>query len=57
MLQLIFSGETAKQAAYAVGMSPQHATTILGRLGIRKQYVTASEFQQILNHRKAGATK
>jgi hypothetical protein len=54
MLQRIFSGETAKQAAYEVGMTSQNVTTILSKLGIRKQYVTASEFQQILGQRKAG---
>jgi hypothetical protein len=54
MLQRIFSGETAKQAAYEVGMTSQHVTTILSKLGIRKQYLTAAEFKQILNQRKAG---
>ena len=54
MLQRIFSGETAKQAAYEVGMTSQNVTTILSKLGIRKQYVTDREFQQILGQRKAG---
>lgn len=56
MLQRIFSGETAKQAAYEVGMTSQSVTTILSKLGIRKQYVTDSEFQQILGQRKAGGS-
>ena len=56
MLQRIVSCETAKQAANDEGKTSPNVTTILSKLGIRKQYVTDREFQQILGQRKAGGS-
>lgn len=48
-------GLTTKEIAYELGRTAGGISKIASNAGVRKQYVTESEFKQLLNQRKQTA--
>jgi len=53
VLSRILAGLSPKEVAFEVSMTPSAVSKIIGNTpDIRKQYVTLSEYAQLLNQRK-----
>lgn len=52
ILRDLLSGLTPKEIAFSLGRAPCTVSKTAWNHGIRKQYVTESEFRQILSQRK-----
>jgi DNA-binding NarL/FixJ family response regulator len=53
----LLAGLSTKEIAYNLKRTVSGISKIAWNAGVRKQYVTDTEFRNLLNHRKAGATK
>lgn len=53
ILRGILAGLTPKEIAYNLGRAACTVSKTLANHGMRKRYVTETEFRQILNQRKA----
>ena len=49
----MLEGVSTKEIAFEVGMSPGAVSKIISNTKMRKEYVTVSEYAQILKQRKA----
>ena len=52
-MQRVLEGVSTKEIAFEVGMSPGAVSKIISNTKMRKEYVTVSEYAQILKQRKA----
>ena len=53
VVQRVLEGVSTKEIAFEVGMSPGAVSKIISNTKMRKEYVTVSEYAQILKQRKA----
>ena len=53
VVQRVLEGVSTKQIAFEVGMTPGAVSKIISNTKMRKEYVTVSEYAQILKQRKA----
>ena len=52
VIQRVLEGVSTKEIAYEVGMTPGAVSKIISNTKMRKEYVTVSEYAQILKPRK-----
>ena len=48
----VLEGRSIKEIAFETGMTPSAVSKIISNTQMRKEYVTISEYAQILNQRK-----
>ena len=53
VIQRVLEGVSTKEIAYEVGMTAGAVSKIISNTKMRKEYVTVSEYAQILKQRKA----
>ena len=53
VIQRVLEGVSTKEIAFEVGMSPGAVSKIISNTKIRKEYVTVSEYAEVLRKRKA----
>ena len=53
VVQRVLEGVSTKEIAFEVGMTAGAVSKIIGNTKMRKEYVTVSEYAQILKQRKA----
>ena len=53
VIQRVLEGVSTKEIAYEVGMTAGAVSKIISNTKMRKEYVTVSEYAQILKKRKA----
>ena len=53
VIQRVLEGASAKEIAFEVGMSAGAVSKIISNTKMRKEYVTVSEYAEVLKKRKA----
>ena len=53
VIQRVLEGVSTKEIAYEVGMTAGAVSKIIGNTKMRKEYVTVSEYAEVLKKRKA----
>ena len=53
VVQRVLEGVSTKEIAFETGMTSGAVSKIIGNTNMRKEYVTVSEYAQILKQRKA----
>jgi predicted transcriptional regulator len=53
VIQRVLEGVSTKEIAYEVGMTPGAVSKIISNTKMRKEYVTVSEYAEVLKKRKA----
>jgi DNA-binding NarL/FixJ family response regulator len=52
VIRRVLEGRSIKEIAFETGMTPSAVSKIISNTQMRKEYVTISEYAQILNQRK-----
>lgn len=53
VVQRVLEGVSTKEIAFEVGMTPGAVSKIISNTKMRKEYVTVSEYAEVLKKRKA----